>query len=188
MDVAFVTKHLVNIKKMKFICYDCYIYLIYNKMDIDRFTFQNIISYCDADTKLVMRVICKQYNTIKIIKKKESSRYKKYAIARMKKQTDKEFRKMPMFFDFIDEELTTIKIKLPKKIKFNYELPEDEFCYKNDKFWETMRVVNFQKLVKFLRKTNIDEKYIQDLIKASNVYVPIIEHPENIPYIQISHQ
>jgi hypothetical protein len=35
-------------------------------MDIDKFTFTEIISYCDIDTKYVLRVICKYLNNIKI--------------------------------------------------------------------------------------------------------------------------
>lgn len=35
-------------------------------MEIDEFTFNDIISYCDIDTKYVMRIICRRYANINI--------------------------------------------------------------------------------------------------------------------------
>lgn len=35
-------------------------------MNIDEFTFQDIISYCDVDSKYVMRVVCERFNNIEI--------------------------------------------------------------------------------------------------------------------------
>lgn len=36
-------------------------------MNTDQFTIQNIVSYCDIDTKIVMRVVCKQFNGIETV-------------------------------------------------------------------------------------------------------------------------
>jgi hypothetical protein len=180
--VIFVGKRLVNIKKMKFICHN-HIYLGNNKMDnidnIDKFTLQTIASYCDADTKVVMRVVCKRYNktkTIKNIKKKDSQRYKKYKYVMMKQRVDKRFDELPLFFNYTDTELTSIRIDLPEE-DFNYDMPEEEFDYANNMFWGSMRVINFPKLITLLRNTNIGEDKIQEIIKISSRFTGELDLP-----------
>lgn len=146
-------------------------------MNTDQFTLQTIVSYCDIDTKLIMLVICKQFNMIDIADKNTSMRYKNHEYIKMKRLVDDGFNKAPLFFTFTDTELTSIRIDLPEQIDFNYDLPEEEFDYVNNKFWGSMRVINFPKLITLLRSTNIGEKKIQAMIKESSRFIGELDLP-----------
>lgn len=144
---------------------------------LDFYTLQTIVSYCDVDTKIVMRVICKKCNMINIVDKDDSMRHKKYEYAKMKRRVDEGFDELPLFFKYTDTELTSIRIDLPDQVNFDYDLPEEEFDYVNNKFWGSMRVINFPKLITLLRSTNIGEKKIQEMIKESTRFVGELDLP-----------
>lgn len=137
-------------------------------MDMDEFTVRDIVSYCDIDTKLVMQNVCKLYKINNWQPKNNNSvRYGKYKRIGMMRHVDKDFETIPLFLNFNDEELATIRIKLPKNVKFHYDLPEEKFEYTCEKFWNMMRVVNLQKLIELLKTTNIGEEKLQQIIKES---------------------
>lgn len=144
---------------------------------LDFFTLQTIVSYCDVDTRVVMRIMSKQCSMINITDMEDSKRYKKYEYVKMKQRVDESFDKLPMFFKYTDIELTSIRIDLPEQVNFDYDLPEEEFDYANNKFWGSMRVINFPKLITLLRSTNIGEKKIQEMIKESSQFCGELDLP-----------
>jgi hypothetical protein len=63
---------------------------------LDPYTFQDIISWCDVDSKYVMRVVCKKLNGIKITEKtfpEYASKIHYYAINGMMRLTKYELSK-----------------------------------------------------------------------------------------------